>query len=108
MSSAFASAGLVGALGFVVVFILDGATRPGYSARRHPVSALALGKRGWLQTTNFVVAGVLVIVGSVGLLLAAPGLGTRVGAVAVAVVGIGLVGSGLFRMDAMRARHEGR
>jgi hypothetical protein len=33
-----------------------GATLPSYQARRHPVSSLALGSRGWIQKTNFLVA----------------------------------------------------
>ncbi|HEX6236677.1 MAG TPA: DUF998 domain-containing protein [Acidimicrobiales bacterium] len=47
--------GAAGAVGFVMVFLVDGATRPGYSPARHPVSALSLGSRGWVQVTSFVV-----------------------------------------------------
>lgn len=63
MTDALLWAGAGGAVAFVIVFLIDGATRSGYSVRRHPVSALALGPRGWLQTTNFLVCGALVTAG---------------------------------------------
>lgn len=42
---------------FVGTFLAEGATRAGYEPLRHPVSSLALGDHGWMQTANFVVAG---------------------------------------------------
>ncbi|MGO1524228.1 MAG: DUF998 domain-containing protein, partial [Nesterenkonia sp.] len=38
----------------------------GRSPTRHPVSALALGPRGWLQTANFTVCGAAVTTGALG------------------------------------------
>jgi hypothetical protein len=52
---------------FVAVFLLEGAVRDGYRPLRHPVSSLALGSRGWIQTGNFVVAGTLFLAGAAGL-----------------------------------------
>lgn len=49
--------GAVSAVTFIVVFLLDGWTRRAYSSIRHPVSALALGQRGWVQTANFIMCG---------------------------------------------------
>jgi hypothetical protein len=40
---------------FVVAFLLEGARREDYLPLRHPVSSLALGPRGWVQTANFTV-----------------------------------------------------
>ncbi|HET9110712.1 MAG TPA: hypothetical protein VFN78_07805, partial [Ktedonobacterales bacterium] len=37
------SCGGIGALLFTVVYLLEGATRPGYDALRQPISALSLG-----------------------------------------------------------------
>ena len=34
---------------FVLVFLVEGATRAGYDPLRHPVSSLALGDHGWTQ-----------------------------------------------------------
>lgn len=49
---------------FVTVFVLEGARRPDYKPLRHPVSSLALGSRGWVQVTNFAVAGTLYLAGA--------------------------------------------
>lgn len=97
-------AGTAGAWLFVLVFLVDGLTRPGYESMRHPVSSLALGPRGWVQTGNFVVCGALVAVASV----AVPGAwGGLLPAVAIAVLGVGLVLSGVFSMDPMRGYPPG-
>lgn len=96
-------AGAVGAFGFVLVFCVDGATRPGYRSAYHPVSALALGERGWVQTANFVVGGALIAGSGVAVWRE---LGLLSGLV-VAVLGLALVGSGLFRMDPMRSYPPG-
>ncbi|WP_255375580.1 DUF998 domain-containing protein [Saccharomonospora sp. CUA-673] len=90
--------GVGGAVLFVVVFVVDGWTRPGYSAVRHPVSALALGRRGWVQTANFLLCGAAVTVGAVDLSITGPS--TPLGIVLV-VFGLGLVASGVFPMDPM-------
>ena len=96
--------GVVGAVGFVVVFLLDGWTRPGYRPTYHAVSALALGPRGWVQTANFVVGGLLVTLGGTGLAMAD---GTVWVGAAVMVLGVALVASGLWRMDPMRGYPPG-
>ena len=44
---------------FTATFLAEGAVRDGYRPLRHPVSSLALGPRGWIQTVNFAVTGVL-------------------------------------------------
>ncbi|WP_026402526.1 DUF998 domain-containing protein [Actinomadura rifamycini] len=97
-------AGAAGAWGFVAVFLLDGWTRPGYRPVRHPVSALALGPRGWVQTANFAVCGALITAG--GVAVAGP-LDSAVLAGAIAVFGASLVASGVFPMDAMRGYPPG-
>jgi hypothetical protein len=89
---------------FVLTFLVDGATRPGYSARRQPVSALALGRRGWVQTTSFVLTGALVVVGAFALPAA---VGTWFASIPLAVFGLALVASGVYRMDPMRGYPPG-
>ncbi|WP_097231107.1 DUF998 domain-containing protein [Streptomyces zhaozhouensis] len=89
---------------FIVTFVLDGWTRPGYRPVRHPVSALALGSRGWLQTGNFVVCGLMITGASVAL---AGELDSVALAVVVGVFGIGVIASGVFPMDAMRGYPPG-
>lgn len=104
MTAVLLGAGIAGTALFVVTFLIDGLTRPGYHPARQPVSALALGQRGWVQTASFVVCGLL-IAGS------AAGLHQAVGSiwltVAVAVLGLALVASGVFPMDPMRGYPPG-
>lgn len=100
----FLSSGLVGAALFVLTFLIDGATRPGYHPVRQPVSALALGPRGWVQTANFVVCGLLITAASPGIYQAAGSLWL---AGLVAVFGLALVASGVFPMDPMRGYPPG-
>src|ERR1700729_230070 len=73
---------------FTAVFLAEGTAREGYRQSRHPVSSLALGPRGWVQTANFVVTGTLCLAGAAGLRLA----GDRM---AGGWVGGGWVGGGL-------------
>ena len=49
---------------FVTTFLAEGAIRDGYRPSRHPVSSLALGPRGQVQTANFAVTGTLVLAGA--------------------------------------------
>ena len=42
----------------------EGAIREGYRPSRHPVSSLALGPRGQVQTANFTVTRTLVLAGA--------------------------------------------
>ncbi|MEV6813057.1 DUF998 domain-containing protein [Micromonospora sp. NPDC051296] len=97
-------AGIAGTVLFVVTFLVDGLTRPGYDPVRHPVSALALGRRGWMQTANFLVSGLLVTAAAPGLHAAT---GSRWLTASVAVFGLALVASGVFPMDRMRGYPPG-
>lgn len=85
---------------FVLSFLIQGAARDGYDPQRHPVSSLALGDHGWVQTATFLVAGALTAVFAVGLrrtLRAGPG--RLWGPLLVGVWALGLVGAGLFATD---------
>lgn len=53
--------GVVGPLLFIVLFLIEGATRPGYSIARNYVSDLALSNQGWEQIANFLVCGALCV-----------------------------------------------
>ena len=96
--------GVVGAVLFIVTFGLDGATRPGYRPLYHPVSALALGSRGWVQTSNFIVTGALMIAAAAGTREA---LDVTIGPALLALFGVGLVVSGIFTMDPMQGYPPG-
>lgn len=92
-----------GALGgplFVVVLLIQGATRPGYSPMRHPGSLLSLGDQGWIQITNFLVTGLLMLAFAVGLRRAlGSGRGSRWGPLLLAGYGLGLLAAGVFVTD---------
>ena len=51
-TKALLSCGVIAGPLFVLVFLVEGATRAGYDPFRHPVSSLALGDHGWTQTAN--------------------------------------------------------
>lgn len=91
--------GAIGAWLFVIVFLLDGWTRRGFRSMRHPVSALALGSRGWLQIANFIVCGVTVTVAAGAVAVSDHSLVLL--ACTIGVFGLALIVSGLFRMDPM-------
>lgn len=85
---------------FASAFTAIGATRPGYDWQRYAVSSLAIGRRGWLQRANFIVAGVLYSCAARGLgRCPRRSVGPRAIPALVAGVGIGLIGSGVFVTD---------
>lgn len=93
---------------FVTAFLVDGATRAGYDPMTHAVSQLSLGGRGWLQITNFVVTGLLMLAFAVGLRRALhPGRGATWGPLLVGAYALALVGSGVFVMDPMHGYPPG-
>jgi hypothetical protein len=85
---------------FIAAFTAIGAARAGYDWRRHPVSSLAIGRHGWRQRANFVLAGVLYLGAAAGLGRAdSRRVGPRAVPALVAGVGLGLIGSGVFVTD---------
>ncbi|HEV2369817.1 MAG TPA: DUF998 domain-containing protein [Acidimicrobiales bacterium] len=97
---ALLACGLAAGPVFVMTYVVDGRTRRHYQPRRHPVSALALGSRGWVQVANFLVTGPLTVAAAVGLgRVTRHGPGRAVMPAAVAAAGLGLIGAGLFATD---------
>jgi hypothetical protein len=75
-------------------------TRDGFDLRRHPISLLSVGEHGWLQVTNFIVAGILSIIFSVGVArVLTDGLASRWGPRFFTLFGVGLVIGGVFKAD---------
>ncbi|WP_129841092.1 DUF998 domain-containing protein [Streptomyces sp. RFCAC02] len=81
---------------FTAVYLWEGARRADYRPLRHPVSSLALGRAGWVQTVNFLLAGSLTLLLAVGLWRDGY---TRWGALLIGAWGVGLLGAGAFRTD---------
>jgi hypothetical membrane protein len=91
-------AGAVGPLLFIVTFLIEGATRPGYSVWRNFVSQLATGDGGWVQIANFLICGTLMLAFTVGFSRA---LRPRsiAGTILIGVFGLALIVAGIFVTD---------
>jgi hypothetical membrane protein len=94
---------LAGALAGPLYLGLGGAQallRSGFDPRVHALSLLANGPMGWVQTFNFILAGVLVLTGGLGarrVLKGHPG-GSWV-PLLLGAYALGLVGAGVFPAD---------
>lgn len=76
--------------------------RPGFDLAHDDVSLLSNGSLGWIQITNFVLTGLMVVACAVGMRRA---LGTGRGAtwapILLGVYGLGLIAAGIFVADPM-------
>lgn len=89
--------GVVGPVLFVLAFLVEGATRPGYSAWRNFVSQLSLSDQGWEQIANFLVCGMLCLGFAFGLRrVLRSGTGATAGPVLLGIFALGLIIAGLF------------
>ncbi len=99
------SCGAIGPLLFIVVFLIEGATRTDYSPLRHPISSLSIGDLGWMQVANFVITGILLLAFALGLRRTLRP--TVWGPLLIGFVGIGLIGSGIFITDPLNGYPPG-
>ncbi|MEU4423021.1 DUF998 domain-containing protein [Actinoplanes sp. NPDC024001] len=77
---------------WATVALAQAFTRDGFDLTRHPLSLLSTGSLGWLQIANFVVAGLLMVVGA----------GTLEGTWAprlTRIAGVGMIAAGVLVMD---------
>jgi hypothetical protein len=51
---------------YLAVGLLQAFLRDGFDLARHPLSVLANGPGGWVQTANFVITGLMVLAAAVG------------------------------------------
>ncbi|MEQ1693281.1 MAG: DUF998 domain-containing protein [Gemmatimonas sp.] len=58
--------GMVAGPFYLVIGVIQGFVREGFDFARHPLSVLANGPGGWVQTLNFVLSGLMVIAAAVG------------------------------------------
>jgi hypothetical protein len=87
---------------FTISWLLEGTTRVGYDALRHPISSLSIGDFGWTQVTNFLITGVLLLAFAFGLRHALRALKESTGVpLLIALIGFGLIGAGIFVTDPM-------
>ena len=87
---------------FVVVAVFEIFTRQGFDLRRHDLSLLSNGDLGWIQITNFIVTGLLLIGAASGMRnLIRSGRASSWGPPLVALFGLGWLGAGAFVADPM-------
>jgi hypothetical membrane protein len=85
---------------YVIMSVTQALLRDGFDLSRHAWSQLSLGGPGWIQVTNFVVTGLMLIAGSIGLRRA-----LRTGPAAtwsprlLAALGLSMIVAGVFRVD---------
>jgi hypothetical membrane protein len=90
-------AGTAGPVLFFAVVLAEGFLRPDYHPLRQTISELSLGPRGWIQTANFIVFGVLFLVFAAGMRAAVTrGPAARWGGRLLLLIGLGVLGCGLF------------
>ncbi|MFE0463573.1 DUF998 domain-containing protein [Kitasatospora sp. NPDC058965] len=94
------SAGAAAGPLFLGLGVLQGLTRDGFDFTRNALSQLSLGDLGWLQVTDFLVTGVLVLAGATGLRRALRG---RPGGVwaprLITAFGVSFLTAGVFTAD---------
>src|SRR2546423_1126149 len=85
---------------YVAVSLGQALTRPGFDLTRHQWSLLSNGGLGWIQITNFLLTGAMIVACAVGMRRAlARGRGARWAPRLVATFGASLVAAGVFRAD---------
>ena len=89
--------GVAAPLAFVIVMLIEGLTRPGYSSWRDMASALSTGHGGWVQIVSFIICGLLITVSAAGLAGTYPQ--TTWGPRLIGIFGLSLVVAGAFTTD---------
>lgn len=86
---------------FVTAFLIQGVIRPDYNPLRHSISTLELGSEfGWIQSLNFIVAGLLMLVFAVGVRrLLRSEMRSTWGPLLIGLWAVGLIAAGSFATD---------
>ncbi|QTE30996.1 DUF998 domain-containing protein [Pengzhenrongella sicca] len=85
---------------YVVTSLVQASTREGFDLGRHQWSLLMNGELGWVQITNVVLCGVMVVAFALGLRRALTGgRGARWAPRLIAVFGGSLIAAAIFRAD---------
>ena len=93
---------------FTVVYLVEGGMRDHYTPRRHPVSSLAIGERGWRQAANFLGSGSLLLAFAIGVRRIQRAAGdSRWGPRLIGACAVGLIGAGVFRTDPLNGYPPG-
>jgi Protein of unknown function (DUF998) len=94
------ASGAVGPILLMLALLIEGATRSSYDAWTMAGSALSLSDQGWMQITNFIISGLLIVGFAAGLRLwLRRGQGGAWGPILIVAVGVGLILAGIFVTD---------
>jgi len=92
--------GVMGPLLNMVVILILGAARPDYNAWKIPDSNLELGEGGWIQITNYIVCGALLLGFAFGLRqVLRTGRTSTWGPILLGLYGLTFIGAGIFVTD---------
>lgn len=85
---------------YLVIGFGQALTREGFDLTRHPLSLLSNGSLGWIQITNFLLTGLLVTLGAVGMHRSLKNeKGGTWAPFLIGVYGLGLIVAGIFAPD---------
>jgi len=85
---------------YLALGLIQGKLRDGFDLARHPLSLLAVGPGGWVQTANFVLTGLLVLAAAVGFARALAS-GSRTVPWLVGAFGLSMIVAAVFPADPM-------
>jgi hypothetical protein len=89
--------GVVAGPFYLLVGIIQGVVRDGFSFSKHALSHLMLGDGGWLQSANLILSGFMVIAAAIGFYrVISANERSRVARTLIITYGAALIGSGLF------------
>jgi hypothetical protein len=104
----FILCGLIAGPFFTLLWFVQGLTRANYNPMRYAISSLSVGEFGWIQIVNFLITGSLILAFSMELrrALQRPS-GSFWGPLLLGLVGIGLIGAGVFVTDPLNGYPPG-
>ena len=85
---------------YLALGVAQGLIRDGFSFARHPLSVLANGPGGWVQSANLALSALMVLAAVVGIARATPQRSRALRA-ALVVYALGMIVAAVFRADPM-------
>jgi hypothetical membrane protein len=97
LNRALLAIGAAGPVLFLIVSTFLGLVDPDFDVMTEPVSALAWGPLGWVQTANFYALGAATIAFALGLYRSLEGHGRMGAAILLSISGLALILAGVFK-----------